>query len=188
MALSEDALGIAVVGIFAIQGMWLAFLTFMMYRRRRTQEAKLRRWMEKPTIVDEIFLLHRSGLLMKHYTRRLKPDLDTDILSAMLVAVQEFVKDSFRGEKGTLDELKFGELRIIIARGKNTLLASVVHGEHPEDVVPQLRMALEDVEKKHGRTLEKWNGTDQEIHGVDSIMKDLIKGEYRLQAFATGEI
>jgi hypothetical protein len=188
MAITEEALGVAVVGIFIIQGMWLTFLTFMMYRKRKGQEQKLKRWMEKPTIVDEIFLLHKSGLLMKHYTRRIKPDLDTDILSSMLVAVQEFVKDSFRGEKGALDELKFGELRIIIARGKHTLLASVVHGEHPEDVVPQLTMALEDVEKKHGRVLEKWGGTDQEIHGVDAIMKDLIKGEYRLQAFAAGKM
>ena len=29
---------------------------------------------------------------------------------------------------------------------------------------------------------------EREIHGVDDIMKDLIKGEYRLQAFAAGEI
>lgn len=188
MALTEESLTIAVIGIFIIQGMWLTFLTFMMYRKRKDQEAKLRRWMEKPTIVDEIFLLHRSGLLMKHYTRRIKPDLDTDILSSMLVAVQEFVKDSFRGEKGALDELKFGELRIIIARGKHALLASVVTGEHPEDIVPQLRMALKDIEKKHGRALANWSGTEQDIHGVDTVMKDLIKGEYRLHAFASGEM
>ncbi|MFQ6107252.1 MAG: hypothetical protein ACE5QF_06670 [Thermoplasmata archaeon] len=188
MALPVEAIAIAVVGVIVIQGMWLAFLTYMMYRRRRIQEAKLRRWIEKPTIIDEIFLLHKSGLLLKHYTRRLKPDVDTDILSAMLVAVQEFVKDSFRGEKGTLDELKFGELRIIIARGKNTVLASVVTGEHPEDIVPQLKMALEDIEDKHGRALERWSGTEEEIHGVDSVMKDLIKGEYKVKAFASGEI
>ncbi|MFQ6127856.1 MAG: hypothetical protein ACE5QW_03010 [Thermoplasmata archaeon] len=188
MAIPVEAIAIAVVGIITIQGMWLAFLTYMMYKRQRTQEEKLRRWLHKPTIVDEIFLLHRSGLLIKHYTRRLKPDLDTDILSAMLVAVQEFVKDSFRGEEGALDELKFGELRIIIARGKNTVLASVVTGEHPEDIVPQLRMALEDVERKHGRVLEKWSGTEDEVHGVDSVMKDLIKGEYKIKAFAAGEI
>lgn len=188
MALPLEAIAIAVVGIIAMQGMWLAFLTYMMYRKQKSQEAKLRRWIDKPTIVDEIFLLHKSGLLIKHYTRRLKPDLDTDILSAMLVAVQEFVKDSLRGEKGTLDELKFGELRILIARGKHTVLASVVHGEHPEDIVPQLRLALEDVEKKHGRALENWSGTEPEIHGVDAIMKDLIKGEYRFKAFKTGDI
>ncbi|MFQ5909358.1 MAG: hypothetical protein ACE5IJ_01390 [Thermoplasmata archaeon] len=188
MALPVEAIAIAVVGIIAMQGMWLAFLTYMMYKRKRTQEAKLRRWIDKPTIVDEIFLLHKSGLLIKHYTRRLKPDLDTDILSAMLIAVQEFVKDSFRGEKGSLDELKFGELRIIIARGKHTILASVVTGEHPEDIVPQLKMALEDIEKKHGMVLAKWSGTEGEVYGVDSVMKDLIKGEYRLKAFAAGEI
>jgi len=188
MALPVEAMAIAVVGVIAMQGMWLAFLTFMMYRKQRMQEARLRRWIEKPTIVDEIFLLHKSGLLLKHYTRRLKPDLDTDILSAMLVAVQEFVKDSFRGEKGALDELKFGELRIIIARGKHTVLASVVTGEHPEDIVPQLKMALEDIEEKHGRILENWGGTEQEIHGVDTVMKDLIKGEYKIKAFAAGEV
>lgn len=188
MALPFEAIAIAVVGIITMQGMWLAFLTYMMYKRQKRQENRLRKLISKPTIVDEIFLLHKSGLLIKHYTRRLKPDLDTDILSAMLVAVQEFVKDSFRGETGALDELKFGELRIIIARGKYTVLASVVTGEHPEDIVPQLEMALKDLEKKVGRILSRWSGTDEEIIGVDSVMKDLISGEYKIKAFAAGEI
>ena len=62
-------------------------------------------------IIDEVFLMYRDGRLIKHFTRRLKPDVDQDILSGMLTAVQEFVKDTFRGEEGELDQMKFGRLR-----------------------------------------------------------------------------
>src|SRR3990172_3555870 len=75
-----------------------------------------------------VALLPRSGLLLKHYTRRLRPNMDSDVLSGMLVAVQEFIKDSFRGEAGTLDEIRFGELRIKVLEGKWTIIASPIRG------------------------------------------------------------
>lgn len=176
---TPETIVIAVIGIISIEGMWLSFLTFLMYKKSKEQEERIRRLTESKTVVDEIFLLHKSGLLIKHYTRRLKPDLDTDVLSAMLVAVQEFVKDAFRGERGFLDELKFGELRIIIVRGENAILASVVSGENPEDIVPQLSAAMEDLEKAYGHALKNWNGTAEEVYGIDDIMKNLIAGKYR---------
>ena len=54
---------------------------------------------ESEAIVEDVFLLnHKDGLLIKHETRRLRPDVDTDILSGMLTAVQAFVKDALRGQ------------------------------------------------------------------------------------------
>ncbi|HLE45539.1 MAG TPA: hypothetical protein VI915_00910, partial [Thermoplasmata archaeon] len=98
-----EAILIAVIGVMVIQGLWLSFLTFNLYRRKmREREAKAERERvrveaERGTLIEDIFLLHRSGLLLKHYTRRLRPNVDSDVLSGMLVAVQDFIKDSFRG-------------------------------------------------------------------------------------------
>jgi hypothetical protein len=181
--MAELGLGVvlAVVGIMLLEGMWLAFLTFMMYRRAREAEAQheAELWRrENATTIDEIFLVHRSGLLIRHETRRLKPDVDKDVLSAMFLAVQEFVKDSFRGERGDLDEIRFGELRILIVRGKHSILAAVVSGKRPLNIIPQMEAAIADVEKRMGSVLADWSGVVDDVADCDTIMKALIRGDY----------
>jgi len=129
--------------------------------------------------MEDVFLLHRSGLLLKHYTRRLRPNMDSDVLSGMLVAVQEFIKDSFRGEGGTLDEIRFGEMRIKVLEGKWTIIASLVRGEATEAHRTQMRAALKDLETRYEDLLIDWDGTMDRIPEVDRIMQRLIDGGYR---------
>lgn len=136
------------------------------------------------TVIDEVFLLHRDGLLVKHYTRRLKPDVDSDILSGMLIAVQNFVNESFIGEaglkkEGQLDEIKFGQYRILLTRGRFVIVAAVVSGPRVERVPAQIRAAIDDLEKEFGRVLERWDGNMEEVAGADRYMQDLIAGRYR---------
>jgi uncharacterized repeat protein (TIGR01451 family) len=136
------------------------------------------------TVIDEVFLLHRDGLLVKHYTRRLKPDVDSDILSGMLIAVQNFVNESFIGEaglqkEGQLDEMKFGQYRILLVRGKSVIVAAVVSGPRVEKVPAQIRAAVEDLENELGGVLEKWDGDMDQVTGADRYMQDLISGRYR---------
>jgi len=47
-------------------------------------------------MIEDVFLMYRDGRLIAHNTRRLRPDVDGDILSGMLTAVTAFVKDSGR--------------------------------------------------------------------------------------------
>jgi hypothetical protein len=138
----------------------------------------------KETVIDEVFLLHRDGLLIKHYTRRLKPDVDSDILSGMLIAVQNFVNESFIGEaglrkEGQLDEMKFGQYRILLVRGKFVIVGAVISGPRVEKVPAQIRAAIDDLEGGLGGVLERWDGDMQEVAGADRFMQDLIGGKYR---------
>jgi len=180
-----EAIIIAVLGIIIIEGLWLVMLTYFMYTRKREKEKKAKeeaeelKEMERRTIVEDIFLLHRSGLLLKHYTRRMRPNVDSDVLSGMLVAVQEFIKDSFRGEKGVLNEIKFGELRIVIVEGKWTIVACIVRGERILNLQPEITMALSDIEAKYPDLLTNWDGTLDSAPEVDIIMNKLIIGGYR---------
>src|SRR5439155_988995 len=63
---------------------------FLIMRRRAAAPAKppaVTVSKESDAIVEDVFLLnHRDGVLIKHETRRLRPDVDTDILSGMLTA------------------------------------------------------------------------------------------------------
>src|SRR6266566_2409594 len=40
--------------------------------------------------IEELFVMSRGGVLLRHYSSTLRTDIDRDILSGMLVAVQEF--------------------------------------------------------------------------------------------------
>src|SRR5437773_4909537 len=86
---------------------------------------------ESNAIVEDVFLLnHRDGVLIKHETRRLRPDVDTDILSGMLTAVQQFVKDALRGDDyADLNEMTVGHMHILIGRGKWLVLAARIEGD-----------------------------------------------------------
>lgn len=131
------------------------------------------------TVIDEVFLIYNDGRLIKHETRRLKPDMDQDILSSMLVAVQSFVKDAFRGEEGGLDEMKFGELKVLIGRGKWIIIAAVLVGEEIEPLRPQIVRGIDDIETDFKSVLAKWDGNHNVVEPIAKYLKDLINGKYK---------
>src|SRR3990172_3651222 len=179
-----EAILVAVIGIMVIHGLWLSFLTYNLYRKKmREREAKAEQEKERveaqrSTLIEDIFLLHRSGLLLKHYTRRLRPNVDSDVLSGMLVAVQDFIKDSFRGERGHLNEIRFGKIRIVVLEGKWTILAAVVRGTSPYNIQPEMATALWELESKYEDPLADWAGTMEQMADVETIMSGLVEGRY----------
>lgn len=129
-------------------------------------------------IIDEVFLMYRDGRLIKHFTRRLKPDVDQDILSGMLTAVQEFVKDTFRGEEGELDQMKFGRFQVLIGRGRFITIATVVIGEEVEPFRPQIAKTVDDIEADYEVLLRDWDGDIGELTVLGRYVNDLIDGRY----------
>ncbi len=133
---------------------------------------------ENKTIIDEIFFMYNDGRLIKHFTRRLKPDMDEDILSSMLVAVQEFVKDSFGGDEGSLDEMKFGRFQALMGRGEYIIIAAVIIGDESQPFKPQISKCILDIEEKYNEQLAKWDGDVTSIKGSFKYVVDLIDGHY----------
>ena len=136
-------------------------------------------WRSSPTIVDEVFLMTPTGLLLKHYTRRLRPDQDTDILAGMLTAVQNFVRDSFDEAGGRLNEIRFENYDILISHGKNVVLAAIISTKKPERLRNQLRNATDDLEKQFGEKISHWGGDRKELGEVDVLMKKFLDGKYK---------
>lgn len=113
----------------------------------------------KGTVIEDIFLLYNDGRLIKHSTRRLKPTVDSDVLSGMLVAVQEFVKDALKTEEGeSLDEIKIGGMKIHIIHGRFISVALLVQGDDVEGVTQKVQEMVEGIEAKHENILCKWDG------------------------------
>ena len=136
-------------------------------------------WRSSPTIVDEVFLMTPSGMLLKHYTRRLRPDQDEDILAGMLTAVQNFVRESFDEAGGRLNEIRFENYDILISHSKNIVIAAIISTKKPERLRDQLRTATDDMEMQFGEMISHWSGDKKELGDVDLLMKKFLSGKYR---------
>jgi hypothetical protein len=136
-------------------------------------------WRTSPTIVDEVFLMTPTGLLLKHYTRRLRPDQDEDILAGMLTAVQNFIRESFDEAGGRLNEIRFENYDILISHGKNVVLAAIISTKKPEKLRNQMKNATDDLERQFGEKISHWDGDKKELGDVDILMKKFLAGKYK---------
>ncbi|BAY99681.1 OmpA/MotB domain-containing protein [Tolypothrix tenuis PCC 7101] len=106
--------------------------------------------------VEQVFLIHRNtGLLLQHLIAPQVTTQDPDLVSAMLTAIQDFVRDSFSiGTEDGLQSLQFGELTIWIEEGPQAVLAAIIRGKPPQE----LRLTLKDaLEKIHLRLSSEMN-------------------------------
>jgi hypothetical protein len=170
--------------ILALIGALAGGALFVVARRRAAASAKpaptpvAAAKKDSVSTIDDVFLLYRDGVLIKHETRRLKPDIDTDILSGMLTAVQQFVKDSFRSEEGELDELTFGQMHILIGRGKWVILAAMIQGEGTDAMMEQVKRCVGDMEEHAWDQLDGWDGDMVLARALSPYIKKLVRGEY----------
>ncbi len=110
--------------------------------------------------VEQVFLIHaETGLLLAHVTA---PDLnvpDADLISGMLTAIQDFVRDSFRpGEGGTLSAFTVGEHTVHVEAGPRALIAGVIRGQCPESVPLHLQRTLEQIHLEYAPQLADFEG------------------------------
>ncbi len=125
--------------------------------------------------VEQIFLIHReSGIVLEHVVARDTMVQDPDLVSGMLTAIQDFVKDSFTtdGDSQELDTLRMGSDKSIwIEQGEHALIASVIRGTPPMDLRTRYREAIEEIHLKAGGSLSDFDGDPFPF----AIFRDLLK-------------
>ncbi|MCJ7516500.1 MAG: PKD domain-containing protein, partial [Methanomassiliicoccales archaeon] len=126
--------------------------------------------------VDEAFIIYEDGRLIAHRTRHLKPGMDDEVLSSMLVAIQNFVKDSFKDETTTaLKRLDFGEKKILVEKGDKVYLAAVLHGKHAGKIPQKLLQVIEEIQIDFGAVFAQWDGDLESVRGVKDKTRPLFK-------------
>jgi len=117
--------------------------------------------------VEDIFIIYRDGRLINHQTRRLRADMDNQLLSGMLTAIQSFIQEAFReGDEGRLSEMSFGKNQILIERGKWISIAVVIHGVPPIGARAEVAFAVQSIEELHGSRLAAWDGETANLRGI----------------------
>ncbi len=127
--------------------------------------------------IEEVFLVYRDGVLISHLSRTLLQEKDEDVLSGMLTAVQEFVREAFQyGEHRDLHQMDFGDYRILIERGKYVFLAIVYSGRESLAIRKKVRAVLQKIETQFGDALEKWDGDMEQVVGARDLIRDSLLG------------
>ena len=126
--------------------------------------------------IEELYLMHDSGMLIRHWTRADGAPHDSDIMSGMFIVLREFVKDSFREPHGNLEQLRFGKRQVVMARGQTIILSAVVRGQHLNGLPRRLQAAVADFEGSHAAALANWNGNVDVFPGVDGLRRKFLGG------------
>lgn len=102
--------------------------------------------------------------------------MDDDILASMFVAIQIFVKDSFKDESSTgLNRLDFGKKKILVEKGESFYLAVVLHSNRTGSVPKRMQTVIDDIEMKFGPVLKGWDGDLEKVRGVKDTVNSLVK-------------
>src|SRR3984885_11863172 len=76
--------------------------------------------------VEQVFLIHRSsGLLLQHVAASSVAKAETkdpEMVSGMLTAIQDFVRDSVSGAGSNLETVRMGEIEVVLAYGPDAIL------------------------------------------------------------------
>lgn len=120
---------------------------------------------------EEIFLLHRSGLVLKHFSAHPSPEADSDIVGGMMAAVRMFVEDSVSPSAGPLREIRFGGGNIVFVNGNNVTLAAVNTKGNRVQFADRAKRFLRGFERMNGDALMNFDGVAGRLTGVDTVVQ-----------------
>lgn len=128
--------------------------------------------------LEELYLMHDSGVLIRHWSRSSGLLHDSDIMSGMLIVLQEYVRDTWKthnDENAFLQQLRFGPQRVVLARGQHTLLAAVVEGRYLNGLPRKLQKAVQEFERANADVLSDWNGNVDLFPHADEIARRFLR-------------
>ncbi|MBI1369264.1 MAG: OmpA family protein [Planctomycetes bacterium] len=110
--------------------------------------------------VEQVFLIHKeTGLLLQHVVADAVAAQDADMVSGMLTAIQDFVRDSFgAGEGESVGTMQVGELTVWVEAGPRAVLAGVMRGNPPAALRQQMIETLEAIHREQGQSLADFSG------------------------------
>jgi len=126
--------------------------------------------------ISDMFLIYVDGRLVKSTSleTKLSEGMDEDIMSGMLTAITDFIKDSFSEESGALKTLQYGKMNIYLERGVGMYLAVVFHGHAPHNLREKMRWLLIRLWEKYKLKLKAWDGSMDGLDGLDIMLRSLM--------------
>ena len=132
--------------------------------------------------VQQLLVIHReTGTLLHSISSDPEKEKDADLISSMLVAINDFVADAF-GVTATESENELGEIKtedftLLIKIGPQALLVAAVTGSIPPEVRGKLQQALEEFHQFYQQPLIHYDGDNAPFDGCEAILSDCLISE-----------
>ena len=137
--------------------------------------------------VEQAYLISReNGLLIAHVHHEVAKIKDSDAVSAMFTAIQDFVKESFSPDRtGRLETADMGEFTLWAVHGPHALLVCVIRGLPPKSLRADLSAILERIHFRYGDAIRNYAGDTGTVEGVEEELTSCLRFEAQ-QAKASG--
>ena len=131
--------------------------------------------------VEQAYLISReNGLLIEHVHHEASKIKDSDAVSAMFTAIQDFVKESFSPDRsGRLESADMGEFTLWAVHGPHALMVCVIRGVPPKELRADLSAILERIHFRHGDALREYQGDTSSVGDVAVELRRCLQFEAR---------
>jgi OOP family OmpA-OmpF porin len=137
--------------------------------------------------VEQAYLISReNGLLVGHVHHQASKIKDSDAVSAMFTAIQDFVKESFSPDRtGRLESADMGEFTLWAVHGPHALLVCVIRGVPPQNLRADLSAILERIHFRYGEAIREYKGDTSSVPDVEVELERCLRFEAREESSKT---
>lgn len=138
--------------------------------------------------VEQVFLIHKkTGLPLGHVSAQSVAMQDPSLISGMLSAIQDFVRDSFHTPQGQgINRMNVGDLDVWIEQGPYAILACVIRGIAPRDLRDRMAEVLENIHREYAAQLDAFNGDSSPFAKVNLELSRCLEHRYREESRPRG--
>jgi OOP family OmpA-OmpF porin len=129
--------------------------------------------------VEQVFLIHRkTGLLLQHAAADTAHAKDPETVSAMLTAIQDFVRDSVSGAEGeNLETVRMGDVGMVLTYGPDAILSGFVRGVPPRKLTRVFQDTLDTIERQKAEALHSFAGETSEFDSCRPRLEACLVGQ-----------
>jgi flagellar motor protein MotB len=138
--------------------------------------------------VEQVFLIHKkTGLPIAHAVAPAVAMQDPSLVSGMLAAIQDFVRDSFdTGQSEPVNRMNVGDLDVWVENGPYAILAAVIRGVAPRSVRDQMAESLERLHAEYSAQLEHFDGDSASLADANKELWRCLESKFKEDAQPRG--
>ena len=130
--------------------------------------------------VEQVFLIHKeTGLLLNHVVVEGVNTQGEELISSMLTAIQNFVRDSFgSSHEDELESLRIGELTVWVEQGPHAILAGVIRGTPPMELRRVFQETLEAIHAQFSDSIQNFQGDTTPFYETRLYLEDCLQAQF----------
>lgn len=131
-----------------------------------------------PFKIEEIFLIHKeSGLLLSYFSAKgTGVKVDEELISGMLTAIRNFVSEAFTSaEEQELDEIQYGDSKILLDMGHHSYLAIVISGIEPGQFIDDVHNLNRKIHNRYCKFLRQFDGDITQFGEMPRLLKSFTR-------------